>query len=122
MAVLRCSFHLASTQILFQLGLVGIYFPIGGLFHLHESAGSGLALTILQGIRDGMLFPIIGPFISDWFQILSLSVVLLWILVSLFTAKGVYDQNIFVAPCLADLQEKQRRKLERQHAASGSFA
>lgn len=40
-------------------------------------------------------------------QIISLIVVLLWIVVSLRTIHRVFTGEMFVAPCLKDLKEKQ---------------
>jgi hypothetical protein len=37
-------------------------------------------------------------------QILSIFVVILWIIVSIGTLKGVVSGKLFVAPCLADLR------------------
>ncbi|KAJ5083638.1 C4-dicarboxylate transporter/malic acid transport protein, partial [Penicillium angulare] len=44
--------------------------------------------------------------------ILSVCVLLFWIMVSILTLKGVFNRSLFVAPCLKDLREIERRKLE----------
>lgn len=50
----------------------------------------------------------------SFLQILSLTVVLLWILVTIFTIRGISNRTLFVAPCLAVLREKKKRELEAE--------
>lgn len=45
-------------------------------------------------------------------QILSIVVLLMWLMVSVLTWKGVLSGDIFVAPCLKDLPQKQQRNEE----------
>ena len=51
-------------------------------------------------------------FSNEFTQIFSVCVVLLWIVVSGLTVHGIYNQTLFVAPCLKDLREKRERNLE----------
>jgi hypothetical protein len=79
---------------------------------MHLRDGHGVALRVLQGAWDGIfpffffLFLILYFTLMRW-QVVSLCVVVLWIVVSVGTLKGVVSGRLFSAPCLANLKTKE---------------
>ncbi|CAG8947412.1 unnamed protein product [Penicillium salamii] len=73
----------------FNIGWWGFTFPLGGFATATCQIGKEL---------PSEFFNILGT-------ILSLSVVILWIVVSIGTLKGAVSGKLFFAPCLADLRE-----------------
>ncbi|KAJ6134778.1 C4-dicarboxylate transporter/malic acid transport protein [Penicillium sp. IBT 18751x] len=50
--------------------------------------------------------------------ILSVCVLLLWIIVSIFTLEGIVNRSLFVAPCLKNLRDPEQTRIEvqKEHA------
>ncbi|KAJ5866831.1 hypothetical protein N7534_001384 [Penicillium rubens] len=78
-----------SKKFPFNLGWWAFTFPLGVFTTCTNQLGREI---------PSRFFRVLGT-------ILSVCVLLLWILVSLFTLKGVFNRSLFVAPCLGDLQE-----------------
>ncbi|KAJ6168147.1 voltage-dependent anion channel [Penicillium chrysogenum] len=72
----------------------------GGLLSLWVCALRALANLVVKWRRGSLQF--LG------------NVVLLWLTVSAFTTKGIYNRSLFVAPCLTDMNNKQKERNEGQ--------
>ncbi|CAG7956549.1 unnamed protein product [Penicillium nalgiovense] len=91
-----------SKKFPFNLGWWGFTFPLGVFTTCTNQLGVEM---------PSRFFRILGT-------ILSVCVLLLWILVSLFTLKGVFNRSLFVAPCLGDLQEYEPKKFRKEKKGS----
>ncbi|BCS17543.1 TDT family transporter [Aspergillus puulaauensis] len=80
----------------FNLGWWAFTFPLGVFTTCTTQLGRDL---------PSRFFAVLGT-------VFSVCVVLLWIVVSGLTVHGIYNQTLFVAPCLKDLREKRERNLE----------
>ncbi|PTU16887.1 hypothetical protein P175DRAFT_0541584 [Aspergillus ochraceoroseus IBT 24754] len=102
--------------ILWSFGLLWLFFAIGSIIRCKKFPFnlSWWAFTFPLGVFTTCTCQLARDMPSRFFRvlgtILSLCVVVFWIVVSALTAKGIFNRSLFVAPCLADLREKQRRK------------
>ncbi|OJJ35153.1 hypothetical protein ASPWEDRAFT_171980 [Aspergillus wentii DTO 134E9] len=96
-------FFFASASIVrckrfpFNIGWWGFTFPLGAYAMATCEVGRELASGF---------FKVLG-------MILSILVVLLWIVVSTGTLKGIISGRLFMAPCLAEMKQKQKDAAER---------
>ncbi|KAI1908299.1 Plasma membrane sulfite pump involved in sulfite metabolism [Ophidiomyces ophidiicola] len=89
-----------SKRFPFTIGWWGSIFPLGVY-----SNGT----VLLSKVIPSKFFKIVGT-------IISVSVVILWLIVTAGTIKGIVTQKIFYAPCLSDLRvsKSQRRSVARR--------
>ncbi|KAJ9485081.1 hypothetical protein VN97_g8275 [Penicillium thymicola] len=86
-----------SMKFPFNLGWWAFTFPLGVFTTCTNQLGQEM---------PSRFFRVLGT-------ILSVCVLLLWIVVSLFTLKGVFNRSLFVAPCLGDLQEYEPKRFQK---------
>ncbi|KAK4868841.1 hypothetical protein LT330_006450 [Penicillium expansum] len=86
-----------SKKFPFNLGWWAFTFPLGVFATCTNQLGQEM---------PSRFFRVLGT-------ILSVCVLLLWIVVSLFTVKGMFNRSLFVAPCLGDLQEYEPKKFQK---------
>lgn len=105
---------LRARKFPFNLGWWAFTFPLGVYATCTSQLGREMPSRFFKVV--GTVCTSFQAGLGCWLtvKILSVCVVLLWVLVTLFTAKGIYKRSLFVAPCLADLREKQQRKLDEQ--------
>ncbi|OQE44223.1 hypothetical protein PENCOP_c002G04217 [Penicillium coprophilum] len=89
---------LRSRKFPFNLGWWAFTFPLGVFTNCTNQLGQEMPSRFFRVLAT----------------ILAVSVVLLWIVVSLFTIKGAFDRSLFVAPCLADFQEYEPKKFQKE--------
>lgn len=82
-----------TSRFPFNMGWWGFTFPLGVYTVSTTTLGSEL---------PSAFFRVLGT-------IFSVSVTLLWIVVAVGTLKRAYSGQIFVAPCLKDVEEEERR-------------
>lgn len=71
-----------------------------------------LGVFAASTIQIGQELP--SPFFRVLGTIFSIAVVLLWIVVAIGTAKGVWNGKVFFAPCLNNLTKKEKEEQERE--------
>ncbi|OQE04421.1 hypothetical protein PENVUL_c033G09675 [Penicillium vulpinum] len=92
-----------SRKIPFNLGWWAFTFPLGVFTTCTIQLGKEM---------PSRFFKVLGT-------ILAVCVLLKWIVVSLFTLKGAFNRSLFVAPCLADFQEYEPLKFQKEkHGAN----
>lgn len=100
--------------------MVGIHVPFGGVRYEHVPDGQGAAVGVFPGVGNGRFdfFKLVVMFPKvDVRQILSLCVVVLWIVVSIGTLRGVVSGRLFFAPCLGDLKAREDENKDGTKAA-----
>ncbi|OKL60745.1 hypothetical protein UA08_04246 [Talaromyces atroroseus] len=110
------TFHimgLAMGLLLWAFGLLWLFFAIGSVLRSRRfpfNLGWWAFIFPLGRDMPSRFFDVIGT-------VFSVAAVLLWILVMVYTSMGVYDRHLFVAPCLADLREKQQQRCPEQRGS-----
>lgn len=102
-----------SKKFPFNLGWWAFTFPLGVYSTCTCQLGREMPSRFFA-VLGTVCYPMYISITILIFQILSLSVVLLWLIVSAFTVKGIYNRSLFVAPCLAELHKKQKERTEGQ--------
>lgn len=110
MVVLCVCLDSLFQNIPFQHRMVGIHFPTGSVRSQYLSNGQGASFEVLQCLGNGQSSLLIVCCVADSIKILSLCVVILWMVVSVGTIKGVISGKLFFAPCLADLRMEEEDK------------
>jgi C4-dicarboxylate transporter/malic acid transport protein len=87
-----------SRKFPFNLGWWAFTFPLGVFANCTNQLGKEM---------PSRFFRVLGT-------ILCVCVVLIWIVVSLFTLKGAFNRSLFVAPCLADFQEYEPKRFQKE--------
>ncbi|KAJ5215585.1 uncharacterized protein N7498_001992 [Penicillium cinerascens] len=82
----------------FNLGWWAFIFPLGVFT---------MCTTQMGREMPSKFFRVLGT-------ILSVCVLILWIVVSIFTLKGVFNRSLFVAPCLENLRQREQEKLRKR--------
>ncbi|KAE8152080.1 voltage-dependent anion channel [Aspergillus avenaceus] len=104
--------------LLWAFGLLWLFFAVASILRTRKFPFNlgWWAFTFPLGVYATSTCQLGRELPSEFFRVVgtifSVCVVLLWVLVTWMTAKGMYDQSLFVAPCLADLRERERRKRE----------
>ncbi|KAE8165649.1 voltage-dependent anion channel [Aspergillus tamarii] len=111
--------------LLWAFGLLWLFFAVASIFRTRKFPFNlgWWAFTFPLGVYATSTCQLGREMPSRFFRVLgtifSVCVVLLWMVVTCLTAKGVYNKSLFKAPCLADLREKQRRLREEQEHVEG---
>ncbi|CRL25728.1 C4-dicarboxylate transporter/malic acid transport protein [Penicillium camemberti] len=106
--------------LLWAFGLVWLFFAMASVLKTRRFPFSlgWWAFTFPLGVYATCTCQLGREMPSKFFLVLgtvfSLCVLILWILVSLMTAKGVYNKTLFVAPCLANLRTREQRSIKKQ--------
>ncbi|KAB8077468.1 voltage-dependent anion channel [Aspergillus leporis] len=107
--------------LLWSFGLLWLFFAVASILRTRKFPFNlgWWAFTFPLGVYATSTCQLGREMPSRFFRVMgtvfSVCVVLLWIVVSWLTAKGMYNRSLFAAPCLVELRERQRRKLERLH-------
>ncbi|KAB8262144.1 voltage-dependent anion channel [Aspergillus pseudonomiae] len=111
--------------LLWAFGLLWLFFAVASIVRTRKFPFNlgWWAFTFPLGVYATSTCQLGREMPSRFFRVLgtifSICVVLLWILVTCLTAKGVYNRSLFKAPCLANLREKQQRLREEQGHVEG---
>jgi tellurite resistance protein TehA-like permease len=99
-----------SRSFPFNIGWWGFTFPLGVFATSTCQMGRELPSEFFKVLGTVCHHCLLRRAVIDLWQIISLCVVVLWMVVSIGTLKGVVSGKLFFAPCLADLKLKEEDK------------